>query len=404
MNNQSQIRTEILVSIITLGFIIALFFKYVQGAYLHMDFPFNTFLFAPDDRFRDFFGPYVQAQNLEAYINKPGLVISQYFPFLYLIIYPFTFLEMHFASYLFSVIFYSLSIFLSWLYISKLNHIKTLSNKITTTTAFTLMNYGMLFCFDRGNVEIIVYILLCIAFLYFLKNNIKIFSLFIILATMVKPYIGLYSIILINLKDRSTIVLYFKFLTILIIMFFSMMIFFSGKYNDNINTLYNNLVLVKNMYDAKIMLFYSVSILEPIKYFIPENSSDLTTKVHMIITLPTFLISCFLITIVPNMIWQKVTIITCILVSLTPVAFDYKLLMFLIPIFLFITSKDSESKRVTYLYSIFFGLIIIPKDYYYFPELNATSIQVLINPILIYALILFLWYEMSKNLKFTRKI
>lgn len=55
MNNQSQIRTEILVSIITLGFIIALFFKYVQGAYLHMDFPFNTFLFAPDDRFRDFF-------------------------------------------------------------------------------------------------------------------------------------------------------------------------------------------------------------------------------------------------------------------------------------------------------------------------------------------------------------
>ena len=63
MNNQNQVRTEILVSIITIGFIIALFSKYVQGAYLHMDFPFNTFLFAPDDRFRDFYGPYVQAQQ-----------------------------------------------------------------------------------------------------------------------------------------------------------------------------------------------------------------------------------------------------------------------------------------------------------------------------------------------------
>ena len=129
MNNQNQVRTEILISIITIGFIIALFFKYV----------------------RDFFGPYVQAQNLEAYINKPGLVISQYFPFLYLLLYPFTFLEMHAASYLFSAIFYTLAIAISWLYISKLTHIKTFASKVTTTAVFTLMNYGMLFCFDRGN-------------------------------------------------------------------------------------------------------------------------------------------------------------------------------------------------------------------------------------------------------------
>ena len=404
MNNQNQVRTEILVSIITIGFIIALFSKYVQGAYLHMDFPFNTFLFAPDDRFRDFYGPYIQAQNLEAYINKPGLVISQYFPFLYLLLYPFTFLEMHTASYLFSAIFYTLAIAISWLYISKLTHIKTFASKATTTAVFTLMNYGMLFCFDRGNVEIIVYLLLCIAFLFFLKNNIKIFSLFIILATMVKPYIGLYSIILIDLKDKKTIISYFKFLFMLVIVFFSMMLIFNGKFIDNNSTLYNNLVLVKNMYDAKIMLFYSVSILEPIKYFISEQSSELTTKIHMFITIPTFIISCLLVTLIPKMVWHKVTIITCMLVCLTPVAFDYKLLMFMVPIFLFITSDEIESSRISYLYSIFFGLIIIPKDYYYFPELNATSIQVLLNPILIYILILFLWYEMVKKLKFTSKI
>ena len=119
MDHQSKVRTDILVSIITIGFIIAVFFKYLQGAYLHMDFPYNTFLYAPDDRFRDFFGPWGQAINLEAYINKPGAVISQYFPFLYLLIYPFTYLEMHTASYLFSAIFYTLAIAISWIYVSK---------------------------------------------------------------------------------------------------------------------------------------------------------------------------------------------------------------------------------------------------------------------------------------------
>ena len=404
MDHQSKVRTDILVSIITIGFIIAVFFKYLQGAYLHMDFPYNTFLYAPDDRFRDFFGPWGQAINLEAYINKPGAVISQYFPFLYLLIYPFTYLEMHTASYLFSAIFYTLAIAISWIYVSKLTHLNNFASKATTTSVFTLMNYGLLFRFDRGNTEVIVYVLVCTAFLFFLKKNIKAFSLFIILATMCKPYIGLYSIILVNLKDKKTIILYFKFLFVLIVVFFTMMLFFSGKYLDNIITLYNNLVLVKNMYSAKIMLFYSVSILEPIKYFTPDDSTTLVVKIHMIITLFTFLISCLLITLIPKMVWHKVTIITCMLVSLTPVAFDYKLLMFMVPIFLFITSKEQESKRVTYLYSTIFGLIMIPKDYYYFQEMAAVSIQVLINPILIYTLILFLWYEMTKNLKFTSEM
>ena len=55
MRTQNQIRTETILSIMMIGFTVSIIFKYILSQYLNMDFPHDTFLFPPDDRFRDFF-------------------------------------------------------------------------------------------------------------------------------------------------------------------------------------------------------------------------------------------------------------------------------------------------------------------------------------------------------------
>ena len=54
-NPQTRIFTA--VNIILFGFVAAVIFHYIFGAYLKLGYPFNTFLFSQDDKFNDFFHP-----------------------------------------------------------------------------------------------------------------------------------------------------------------------------------------------------------------------------------------------------------------------------------------------------------------------------------------------------------
>lgn len=405
MRTQNQIRTETVLTIMMIGFTVSVFFKYVLSQYLNMDFPHNTFLFPPDDRFRDFFTNFSQTHFLETYLNKPNLVIASYFPFSYLIIYPLTFFDVYTATYAYSFIFYTSAILVSAYFVNKLDYEMTVSYKVFATFILTFMNYGMLFCFDRGNAEISLYIFLALSFIFYNKDNKKLFIFFLVLATLIKPYAGLYSLVLINIsKIKESILSYLYFLLTLIILFVALMLLFSGNFFDNVSNLGKNSAGVESIYSLKTMFYYSASILEPLKFFLIKFNSTYSVEiVAKTITFITLFVSFFIIAINDKFLWKKVTLITSMLVCLTPISFDYKLLLFTLPIFLFITSNDIESNRKSYVYAFLLGLIMIPKDYYYFNELNSavsnyhTSIAVIINPILIYLLIIFLFFDMFKS-------
>ena len=405
MRTQNQIRTETILSIMMIGFTVSIIFKYILSQYLNMDFPHDTFLFPPDDRFRDFFTNFSQTHSLDTYLNKPNLVIANYFPFIYLIIYPLTFFDAYTATYIYSFIFYMSAIFVSVYFVNRLDYEMTVSYKVFTTFILTFMNYGMLFCFDRGNAEVSLYIFLALSFIYYSKNNKKLFIFFLVLTTLIKPYAGLYSLVLLNInKIRESIISYLYFLLSLVVFFIAMMLLFSGNVFENISNLFKNSSVVDVIYDIKTMYYYSASILEPLKFFLIKFNSPYSVEiVAKTITFITLLVSFFIIAINNRFLWKKVTLITCMLVCLTPISFDYKLILFTLPIFLFITSQELESDFKSYIYAFLLGLIVIPKDYYYFSELNDavsnyhTSVAVLINPILIYLLIIILFFDMFKS-------
>jgi hypothetical protein len=83
---------------------------------------------------------------------------------------------------------------------------------------------------------------------------------------------------------------------------------------------------------------------------------------------------------------------------------DYKLIHLFIPLFLFFNAQ--KSSRLDWLYALMFGLLLIPKDYYWFGKVisdNGThdiSISMIINIIILVGMFLLImgtglekWYK-----------
>jgi ABC-type multidrug transport system permease subunit len=72
----------------------------------------------------------------------------------------------------------------------------------------------------------------------------------------------------------------------------------------------------------------------------------------------------------------------------TQISADYKLIFVCLPMLLFLNSNKEQIS----LYAIAFGLLLIPKDYYYLPNIVSDSgakdisIAVLLNPLIMIAM------------------
>jgi len=183
-----------------------------------------------------------------------------------------------------------------------------------------------------------------------------------------------------------------------------MLSLFSGPFINNLQTLVQNLNIVNNVYSNNFLMYYSLSILEPIKY-LHYFFNCINVEIVANVVVYTTLLSSGVLFFTKDYLWKKVALLTCLIICLTPISFDYKLILFMLPILLFINSNEEESTAKNIIYALLFGLILIPKDFYYFVPgdglvlNNFTSISVIINPILIYTLTVFLFFDMFKYVK-----
>jgi hypothetical protein len=82
--------------------------------------------------------------------------------------------------------------------------------------------------------------------------------------------------------------------------------------------------------------------------------------------------------------WKKVALLIFSMLLLPTISADYKLLYVFIPLFLFINKEHQSNLDILYL--LLFGLLLIPKDYYFFINIHSDangrhdiSIAVVIN-------------------------
>lgn len=169
----------------------AFMFHYINGYYIENQ--LFTFLNSPKARFGDWQQDVATISNFSPYLNTGGWHYNYYPPFAYIQVY---FLNKFIIKNSFPIYstFFLLLYFSIILYKFKKVPYKNLNkiNVLNFSVLFTLIfNYPIFWVIDRGNVVIISFIYLLIAFLIFPHNK-KIQPIFIGLAAATKIYPGIF--------------------------------------------------------------------------------------------------------------------------------------------------------------------------------------------------------------------
>lgn len=382
--------------IIYIGFFFALIKSYISGAYLGYEWPRNNFLFQPLDLFNDLRNPLARSGVLEPYPHEG------YFPLTFIILQPLTFFSFKVASTLFTILF--------TLAVLTFNYIFILKNKLTTSRLYlfislSFFSYPILFCLDRGNVEIFCFIFISFFLLFYIKDKINYSIIFLSMAILIKPYMALYALIFIFKKNYKN----FVFTSILTtILFFLCLGYFKGGIFVNFIKLNEGLQGALNFYTTNNYSWYSSSFSELVKVIIKEsqicnfycfdlNENEFFTISSKLFSFSIALSSLYVCFKSKYDITKILLVITILVIGCTPVSYDYKLILFYIPIYSMLSYTSDFIENKGKLVFIIIGLILIPKHYYFLDDHLATSISSFINPFLMVVLLIYVLLKRNNN-------
>jgi hypothetical protein len=395
-------KIDIIVTIILIGFCIAAYFHLIiAGSYLGSGYngtffylP-NTFLYLPSDKFMDFFNPMELVQDFDPYINNDNLTTNtisspSYPPFTYIIFYFFSlFTNKNIALGIFLEIFvistFYIVVFFAW--------DKSLSKvwNIRNIFALSFLTYPFLFLIDRGNIEGIIFVFEAIFLILYLRKKFNLSLIFLAMATAMKLYPGLLALLF--LKDkRYKEFLSCSFLT-LAISVISLLLFKGGiveKLHSQIDALrqYGEIHVLQPHPDINgLSIIFSLKIL--IKLF--QLKID-TGSSYFIYNVTGFCIAIYggifyYILRFENVVWKQLTILISAGIILFNCSYDYKMISLLLPLLTYI--EDRSKSRYDMIYSICFGLLLIPKKIFIHAIFAGLSISNITNQAL---MIIIIWF------------
>jgi hypothetical protein len=154
-------KVMILSLLVLVGFACAAGYHYVQGTYLGQPYPQNTFLFDPAEHGGDFADVLRDGHTLNPYLEYS----SAQFPLLALVGFVLSLLPKY-ADIAFLVVVTAFFLLFSTASL----RLATRSSTATHVIVIALLSYPFLFAVDRGNFELLVFILL-LAFLHFFARG-----------------------------------------------------------------------------------------------------------------------------------------------------------------------------------------------------------------------------------------
>jgi hypothetical protein len=380
-NRDEKIRISVAMLSIGFGFIVV--YYYWMGMFLEKGFPFNTFLNGPNNRFGDFYGPFSNWAAFQFKEINYGLV---YFPSTYLVLDALSWVSGGNPYTAFAIFETCFCVFIA-LYIyknTKIDQSGLLS--VQNIIAFTVMSYPFLFTFATGNLEAFIFSLLAIFLIYFQKGNFYKCAIPLGLAISMKAIPGLFLILLIAEKKYKAILL--VFLVIIIASIIPLLIF-DGGFNTGIIDYLYRLSASQDMYFDLMVnggsgTAFGHSILNALRMIMPifpPIKTISTPYLGFVLIILSGIV--FYILKYESVIWKRVMIITSAICLLPLTSTDYKLLHFLIPLFLLINHNDLPSEiKKNRLFLMLTTLILIPKHYFYFYDSPFNNINNILNTLL----------------------
>lgn len=152
-------RLAIAAVLVTCGTWAAIVFNFVMGQYLGRPYPWSTFLFNPSDHFADFYNVYEQARSFHP--GESAIVV--YSPFLHALVTVLTLIPPGVGLAFIVAIFLATLVAVLWFVAAR--GVRDPLSRVQQVVVLTLLAYPVLFAIDRGNLEMVVFVLLA-AFFY----------------------------------------------------------------------------------------------------------------------------------------------------------------------------------------------------------------------------------------------
>lgn len=373
--------------LVLLGFFCSLYYHYYYSQYVGYQYPYTTFLFRPGDVFRDYLVHYTQSAKLDPYSNNitAGLK-ANYLPWSYLLTYPLTYFNYEISSKLFFVL---SALLFTYIVQDSLRHLSLAYNQYEValhTIILVFFSYPILFCLDRLNIEVLPLLFTYLYFRQYQHRNFPAAYLFLSIACLIKPYYILFVLPSFCGDFIKRALTFSLIILVLATISFSLL---ERPISENLMLLYFGLINSNDILTLTEPLYFSASLLEPLRYIYAFFYGDsLSTQLHLINS-SFFIINILLalaliyVTLSRKFFeWEKFYIIAAYVIICSHVSFDYKLIVFYIPLLSYLSFNSVFGYKDKFI-CLVFGLILTPKDYAYLENGIDTSISVLINPIII---------------------
>jgi len=383
IDRENKIATSSL--IILAGFALSVVYHYVEGIYKGLGYPYDTFLFKPNDRWADF----IKLVNIS---HNPYSVIRGWsnFPFLYRFAWLFSFGHLNLLVKVYLLLFAGFFAYICWKNVKTPHPMDTVKNVFI----FAFLSYPFLFSIDRANFEIVAFACLYGYFNLYHKHS-MIASIFLALAVALKVYPAILALLFLTDKKYKEFFLAAGLSFFLTIASYAIL---PGGLVANIKGNFNNITAYNKSYAVfNGGLPFGNSLFGAIKFVVFWVKPGLTFNPATIVfiggALPYYyiftgfvLLGLFAyVVFVEKSFWKKAAIFVCALNLLPTVSGDYKLLHLFIVLFLLI--NETEHNPWDWLYILLLSLVMIPKDYFRLLAEPEVSLSVLVNPLLMLLLI-----------------
>jgi hypothetical protein len=387
-------KVSLIMLIVIVGFVASVFFRYTMSVYLGRGYPYNTPLYLPSLVGTDF-TDYIQiTKDLNPYL---GSAASAYYPVMNMLFYFFSLRVGPGHTMVVPAQLYSLLVVLALAWFSFI-YLRTdrLWEHLTRTFVFTFMTYPVLFALDRGNVETLLLIFLFLFFYFFQRQRFLISSLFLALAITTKLFPLFLLVLFVPQKKYREIGIT---LALSIVLTMACLMCFKGGLIAN----FKFLLAGENLHSKTVfggssdvylggnyLVQRGISLFTVIKVFLIETGYSMLhmhgfLRIYVAAAAVAAILVAGYVTFIESELWKRATILVVAMLVLPQISADYKMIHLLIPLFLF--ANSTERSGMDTIYALLFGLLLIPKDYYFLPKTisdaggaHDISIAIFLNP------------------------
>lgn len=368
-------RLRTLALLVFIGFVVAVYFHYIQGTILHRGYPWNTYLFDPKDRFNDWHNSIATARTLDPYY-KSHIAPPNYFPFAYLFFLGGSLFSRHDATLLFLGISLG-TLILCVVVFGKIHLAPVLTDRRGFLSAALLIaimlsfSYPLHFALDRGNLDAGIGAL-CLLYVTLLRTRYSDAGCVALgVAIALKGYPAAFC--LLGLGDRRYRQALLPVAVGLLLTAISLSAF-SGGVLHNLSGLRGGLHLYRTKWVLGTeSMRYSVDPYNQIRILVGNVMSISAVRLLALYNMLSLLFACicaYFVLFVRASRWRRVSAV-CLTALLFPdEAADYKL-MVLLPCLLLLMVDDGYSWRERVSTVCFAGLFI-PKHYLF----NKTGVSI----------------------------